>query len=155
MKKKFNIIDFLVIIFVCVVAVFLFQKSSHNVILKSTSNNSVDIIYTLEIEEIMDLTQKAIPDSGDIYDDEGNFLGSIIKKNVINAEKIKVKSDGTYVKAVIPDKYDVTLTVEANAIIKNEGYFINGKKNIGSGSELKVKAPDVEFLAHVIEITNK
>ncbi|MBQ2897418.1 MAG: DUF4330 domain-containing protein [Clostridia bacterium] len=154
MKKKFNIIDLIVIVFLCAVILFVAHKFSHNTIVKDNNNNT-DILYTLKIEDIMDLTVKAVPDSGNIYDKDGNALGRIIKKDVSNAEKIKVKADGHYTKAIIPDKFDVLLTVEANAVIKNEGYFIEGKKNIGSGSELTVKAPDIEFLAHVIEITDK
>ncbi len=152
MKRKFNIIDFFVVIFICAVICFLCYKFSHITTIGNTYSNAIPIKYTLKIEDIMDLTVKAVPDSGNIYDEDGNALGVIVKKEVTNAVKIKVRSDGQYVKATIPDKFDVLLTVEANVISKNEGYFVDGKKNIGSGSELKVKAPDVEFLAHVMQI---
>lgn len=155
MKRKFNIIDVIITVFVCSVICFIIFKISHTSILNDSQNYAKPITYTIEVKNIMEMTVNAIPDSGDIYDKEGNYIGKVIKKEKTTAKKIMQKSDGEYVNAEIPDKFDVILTVEANAVVKNEGYFIDGKKNIGSGSEVHVKGPNIEFIANIVEIKTK
>lgn len=153
MKKKFNIVDVIIAVFVIAVVVFLVQKFSQTSVLRNETDGSLDVIYTLKVSELMNITADAVPSSGKLYDDEGNFLGTISDKKIANAEVLKLKADGQYTKVTNPDKFDVYLAVESKATLKDEGYFLNGKKNIGVGSVLKVRGSKIEFEAYVVEIS--
>jgi len=152
MKRKFNIVDLIVILFVCAVVVFVVFKLTNSTVLKSDSGNTKDVVYTVKIGEVIQSTVDAVPDSGKLYDEDGTEIGEIVAKTVRNAEVKNVKADGTYVNAVNPGKFDVFLDVSAKAVIEEEGYFINGKKNLGAGSNATLKAKNIEFWAYIVEI---
>ena len=155
MKNRFNIVDLIAILFVCAVVVFVVFKFTNSTVLKSENNSTVDVIYTVDVREVIETTVNAIPDSGKLYDEDGNEVGDIVAKKVKNAEILKLKADGNYVKAVNPGKYDVVLEVSAKAVAEKEGYFINGKKNLGAGSEVTFKAENVEMWSHIADIKEK
>ena len=155
MKSKFNIVDLIAILFVCAVVVFIAFKFTNSTALKSESENTKDVVYTVKIAEVIESTADAIPESGKLYDEDGIEVGEIVSKNVNNAEVEKMKADGSYIIAVNPGKYDVLLEVEAKAVPEKEGYFINGKKNLGAGSNATFKAENIEVWAHVTDIKEK
>ena len=113
------------------------------------------MIYTVEVKEIIETTANAIPDSGKLYDEDGIEVGEVVSKKVRNAEVIKLKADGNHVKAVNPGKFDVILEVSAKAVAEKEGYFINGKKNLGAGSNATFKAENIEVWSHITDIKEK
>lgn len=152
MKKRFNIVDVLAILFVCAVVVFVVFKFTSSTVLKSENDASKNVVYTVKISEIIESTVEAIPDSGKMYDEDGIEIGEIVSKKVVNAEVNKAMADGTYVKAVNPGKFDVYVDVSAKAVVEKEGYFINGKKNIGAGSTGSFKAKNIELWGYVTNI---
>lgn len=155
MKNKFNIVDLIAILFVCAVVVFVAFRFTNSTVLKSESESTKDVVYTVKIAEVIESTVNAVPESGKLYDEDGIEVGEIVSKKVINAEVNKMKADGSYVVAVNPGKYDVFLEVEAKAVAEKEGYFINGKKNLGAGSDAAFKAENIEVWAHIAEIKEK
>ena len=163
MKKIFNVIDFIVILFVCAIVVFIGVKVGVNY--NGTGDGSTDIVdskfpvkkvvYTVKIGEIIESTAKAIPASSELYDIYDFKLGKVISKKVQNSEVFKLRSDGQYVKTVNPGKFDVFLEVEAEATIKDEGYYVNKKVLMGAGSGATFKAKNVEFWGHIVDIIEK
>ena len=71
----------------------------------------------------------------DIYDREtGNPMGVIKDVQVEDCEISMLKVDGTYVMAPIEGRYNVTLTVEAEALLDERGhYYINRSNIVGVG----------------------
>lgn len=155
MKKRLNIIDIAIILFVCAIVAFLAFKFTNSTVLNNNADNTKNVVYTAKIGEIIKSTVDAIPDSGKLYDVDGVEIGEIVSKKVINAETNQVKADGSYVEAINPGKYDVFLEVTAEAVVEKEGYFINGKKNFGAGSGATLKAKNIEFWAYITEIKEK
>lgn len=155
MKKKLNIVDIAIILFVCAIVVFLAFKFTNSTVLNNNADNTKNVVYIAKIGEIIKSTVDAIPDSGKLYDVDGVEIGEIVSKKVRNAETNQIKADGSYVGAINPGKYDVFLEVNAEAVAEKEGYFINGKKNFGAGSNAKLKAKNIEFSAYITEIKEK
>ena len=155
MKKKFNIVDLIVILFVCAVVVFAAFKFTNSTALTSENRNTTDIVYVVKVGEIIQSTADALPDSGKLYDEDGIEIGEIVSKKVINAETYEPLADGTYIKAVNPGKFDVYLEVNAQAVAEKEGYFINGKKNLGAGSNTRLKAKNIEFEAYISQMAER
>lgn len=155
MKKKFNVIDLIVILFICAVVIFVAFKFTGLATFNNDGANTTGVVYTVKVGEVIQSTADAIPESGKLYDEEGTEIGEIISKKVNNSETNQHKADGSYVKVVNPGKVDVYLEVSADAVVEKEGYFINGKKNLGAGSNARFKAKNIEFEAYVAQITEK
>ncbi len=155
MKKRFNIIDLIVILFICAVVVFVAFKFTNSTALKSENGEMTDIVYVVKVGEIIQSTADALPESGKLYDEDGIEIGEIVSKTIINAETNEVMADGTYVKAVNPGKFDAYLEVNAKAVVEKEGYFLNGKKNLGAGSNTRLKAKNIEFEAYISEMNEQ
>ena len=160
MNKKFNVIDLIVLLFVCAVVVFVGYKfvlkdafSKDN--LSKSKFPTKDVICTVKVGEVIESTAKALPSSGMLEDVYGTEVGKVLSKKVVDSEVIQLKSDGQYVKVVNPGKKDVYLEVEAEATIKDEGYYIASQISLGSGSGATLKAKDIVFWGYIIDIKEK
>ena len=160
MNKKFNIIDFVVLLFICAVIAFVgFKFVYKDTFSKDNISNSKftakDVVCLIKVGEVIDTTAEALPSSGEIYDESGDVIGEVLSKKVVDSEVIKVKNDGRYVKVTNPGKKDVYLEVKAQATVKDEGYYINQKVNMGAGSGATFKAKNIEFWGYIVTIEEK
>ncbi|SHH48533.1 DUF4330 domain-containing protein [Tepidibacter thalassicus] len=128
--KKINIIDISIILLVLLVAV-----GGYKIISSKNNQNQYEnkVYYDVEFK----LKDKNLFDYININDTvkdskTGSYLGKIVDKKIIKSTKItENKEQGRFEKTVIPDKYDILLTVEANGII--------GENNIiAEGTEIRV-----------------
>lgn len=147
-KRRFNFIDFLIILLiVALIAVLIYAFSPWSQIKKLWASNEVILDYTVEIrgvdDEFVDLIKNG--DSA-INSVTKSSLGTVtaiggIEKNT--ELDYTVAEDGT-VQGVLsesPDKYDITVHIRATAEYEvGKGYSVNGCR-VAVGEELFFRFP--------------
>ncbi|MBE6973560.1 MAG: DUF4330 domain-containing protein [Ruminococcaceae bacterium] len=129
-----SIIDVAVIAVVAVLAVALYTKDTAMPI-ASAADPLQTVRYEVSITNMPEGRLDSIRVEDNIYDREtGNPMGVIKDVQVEDCEISMLKVDGTYVMAPIEGRYNVTLTVEAEALLDERGhYYINRSNIVGVG----------------------
>ena len=129
-----SIIDVAVIAVVAVLAVALYTKDTAMPI-ASAADPLQTIRYEVSITNMPEGRLESLRVEDNIYDREtGNPMGVIKDIQVEDCEISMLKADGTYVMAPIGGRYNVTLAVEAQALVDERGhYYVNRSNIIGVG----------------------
>lgn len=134
---KFNAIDCCVILLVVVLglgAVYKFHG------LSKTNTNAVmePITYTVEIKRVRDYIYQNVKEGDLLFDKtSGNTIGKIVKIDGNQAQENVLCIDGQYIKGPVENRVDVTLTIEADAVVSSDGVFVNRTYELSSNSERK------------------
>jgi len=134
-----NIIDLAVVLIIAVLIVggiYRFKQSDTEVI-----SNDQKAVVTIEISEVRQPTVDALDTGDELYHyDRGQYFGKIVDKKVENFREPVETDDGKLVSADVPDKFNVILTVEANATNTANAIEIGGEQTrIGTQFRLKNK----------------
>ena len=133
-KIKFNAIDFLILlVIIAAIVSVVFRSSLKDEIASIRSNETIE--YTIRITnvqkqsyDIIDLDDKLYASSDD------KFLGTVVEKSSRPAETYIALVNGDIKKTYIPDRIDITLTLECPGRVTEEGCMIDGNYFIASGS---------------------
>ena len=129
-----SIIDVVVIAVAAVLAVALYTKDSAMPI-ASVADPMQTIRYTVSINNMPEGRLESLRVGDQIYDKEtGNHMGTI--KDIKSEDCVisMLKADGTYVMAPIEERYNVTLSVEAQVRVDERGhYYVNRSNIVGVG----------------------
>lgn len=122
---KINIIDLAVILIIILLIIgtyFKFFRLNQT----SVTQTMVPIKYDIKIEGSRDLILDALQEGDTLYDQvSGNSVGVIERVVSEPAKQSIILADGTFKICDVPNRYDVTLTVAAEAIQKDRAYFVN------------------------------
>lgn len=129
-----SVIDVVVIAVVAVLAVALYTKDSAMPI-ASAADPMQTIQYTVSITNMPEGRLDSLRVDDRIYDKEtGNPMGIIKDIQTQDCVISMLKVDGTYVMAPIESRYNVKLTVEAQARVDERGhYYVNRANIVGVG----------------------
>lgn len=164
-KRKFNIIDFLVLIIIlAVVGASIYAVISWSNIKKLWSTSTVELQYTVEIRGV----DKAFINNiraGDIVTDavSKNQLGTVdrvdsAKYTVFDCVEKEVPTEDEQSSTVVyegalseyPDKYNITVYVSSTAEYeKGIGYTINGRR-IAVGEAIEMRFPEFSSVAYCV-----
>ena len=115
--------------------------------------NATKFNYQVMVSDVRMVSVDALQIGNKVFDeDTKEYLGIIVDKEIKPCQLNLLKNDGTYVKAEKPDRYNVIITVEATGIVNNEGYIINGKREIKRGLEQKLVTRVIAPNATVLDI---
>ena len=157
-KRKFNIIDFLVLIIIlAVIAASIYVVISWSNIKNIWSVSTVELQYTVELRGV---DQEFIDNikSGDTVTDavSKNQLGivdrvdSIEKYEVLDYKKTEDGTGYTGVLSKYPDKYNVTVYISSTAEYEDGvGYTINGRR-IAVGEMIEMRFPEFSSVGYCI-----
>ncbi|QIB26986.1 DUF4330 domain-containing protein [Caloranaerobacter azorensis] len=145
-----NIIDIAVIIILVVLIVGGINRFTR--VTPQVIEESQRAIVKIEISKVRQPTVDGIKEGDILYHyDKGRVFGKIISKEVINSKEAVATSDGKIVLADIPGKYDVILSVEANAI-NTSNVIIIGGEHTRIGSRFKLKNRKIAVFGTVLGI---
>lgn len=121
---KINAIDFVIILIVIVLAVATYQKffKMDNT---SITQTMLPIKYDVEILGCREQLSNAIKQGDELYDKISGKIGNITNISKRTAKQTIQLADGSYKECDVPNRYDITLTVEAEGIVNSEGHFVN------------------------------
>lgn len=161
---KINIIDLFVIlvIIVGIVGIFftkveldnekLLSDESKMLIQSSAEKDKLEI--KLKAKEVRDVTRDSIIVGDDVYlVANDKILGTVSRVESEPAMRDVVSDDGTVYTAAVPDRYDVTIVVEADGKKKDEGYYTDSNIHLLYGRELEIKTSTIQTTPKVDEIT--
>lgn len=129
-----SIIDVAVVAVVAVLAVALYTKDTAMPI-SSAADPMQTVRYEVSITNMPGGRLESLRVEDSIFDREtGNPMGVIKDIKVDDCVISMLKADGTYVMAPIEDRYNVTLAVEARALVDERGhYYVNRSNIVGVG----------------------
>lgn len=150
MKSKFNWIDALIIILIIAlgIGVFSYFKKSNTVI----AVEKVPIKVTVRVDKILMETVNGI-NIGDVFKDKdtNQVFGKVIDKKVTEAYDMVETGDGRVVKAVVPNRYSVFMTLEGEAIVTDD-YIRVGDRDVRIEGTIELKSTKSAVTTKVVDI---
>ncbi len=157
MRRGFNFIDVLLILFVLLIifiAVNIVSPMSFLDILSADSEQTIE--YTVEIVGVDGEFIDKIKEQDIAVDAVSKYTLGSVKAVDYNTQYSELEYDeatGAGVLAVYPDKYNVLITITATGdYTEGEGYSINGRR-IAVGEKLSVRFPDYVGEGYCISIS--
>lgn len=138
--KKLKIFDIVLILFilaaVSVVGIKVFGMGTDDVI---TAVETRPAQVTIRIENVRTYTASHLTVGEAVLSDETNSpIGVIDKIEILPYEEVVETSDGQLIRATVPDKYTVMLTLDAQLSERETGYFAEGITEIKVNSATKI-----------------
>ncbi|GFN34313.1 DUF4330 domain-containing protein [Tepidimicrobium xylanilyticum] len=150
---KFNILDLFIILMVLILSIGGFYKISRA--------NPADMIRPKPIElKIIVMNREKIGvdviKEGDILKeyDTGTILGQIKKVEVYPASTEVVTTEGEIKAAEIPDRYDLIITIDGEAIVTDNS-IISGKSELRIGNKLVLRTKTYALDSIILEVNVK
>ncbi len=151
MKRKFNWIDYCIILFVLAVMVVLGLKIKNISSVNLSGDNEMNKIkkdVILLIHDVRKYSVDALKPGDNVYSDDTNYyFGKIKKIEVEDAYVPFANNKGEGLLARSPEKYDIILTVECSVLDRPNGVFAEGITEIKVNSTGKYKTIGLLFSA--------
>ena len=154
-RNKFNWFDILIILAIIIVAIGVFWRMTGQV--QSATATSTKFTYTVEVQKVRQYTVDALNKSiGSKFNMNApgrtDDMGILQKVDVRPAGKEIEMANGMAVFGTIPDRFDVTLTLELGGVVNNLGYFAPQLSNIGAGASVIVKSKFVQVQGSIGQV---
>lgn len=152
--KKFNIIDIVfVLVVVLLIGVAVLKVSKYNVTKSNGEMNKIE--YTITVYGVRQYTIDAMKVGDKVFDTQTKVnIGTIkdIKKDEykVNVESIK----GKLLRASIPEKYTMTLTIETDGLETESSYFADRSVELKVGSEKTFETLYVKTNGTIMSVKN-
>lgn len=149
---KISVIDIIVII-ICIVVVFAVFAKFHQGHTDASDMESKKITYTVEIQSIRQSSVDSFKTGDWLYlDSNGDAIGQITACDVKPAETAFSTDDGRWINGAVEGKYDLYLTVKADAT-ENDGHvYVNRIDELNVNSDIKMCTKYVEFTGTITEL---
>lgn len=147
-----NIIDLLVIILlIALVAVGAKRFGNKGPVGETTTKKGV---ITAEVKDVRDVTANNIKVGDPIYDyDKGTYLGKIVTAEV-EPYKDKTEYQGKFYNSVVPDKYRVTMTIDAD-VKDTQDFYQVGTEQVRIGAEMRIKNKSITTFMTILGVEVK
>ncbi len=152
-KGRFNIIDGIVVLVIVVIiagAVYKFHgldKTSKNV-------NMQTVTYQMKIEALRDYVFNNIKVGDTVYDyTSNNAIGTITNIEWDDAVRALYTKDGRTVAAPVENRYDVIITIEAQATENNGMYSVNKVYDLCMNSKREIYTKYIDCTAKITSIS--
>ena len=139
-KKKhfgrFNIIDIFIAVFVIICIAAVFMRYSNG--LTDLLSRSVTVRYTYFLTGVREPSCKALERGGEMYAKSGSVesMGTIVSVDIAPNDEYALREDGVYVLSSVPERYDVTVTIETDGKIRDGAIYSEGDEKLESGSHM-------------------
>ncbi len=149
--NKISIIDIIVIIALIVAGFGIYARYLSPNQKVSTVNQKIE--YTMLIKDVRRGTVSALEKLGPIYSDETKeYLGEIINVSAEQATKSMEMPNGEFKLMILPDKFDVTITVNVDGKVNSEGFYTSTNQAITVGSNHVLNAKFVKTTGEIKNI---
>lgn len=147
-----NIVDLIVLILIiALVSVGVKRFGTKSAVGEATTSKGV---ITAEVKDVRDVTANNIKEGDPIYDyDKGTYLGKIAKAEV-EPYTDETEYQGKFINAEVPNKYRVTMTIEAD-IKETEDFYQVGTEQIRIGQEMRIKNKKVAVFMTILGVEVK
>jgi len=132
-----NIID----LFISIVLIVLIGFGAYKVLKvnPTVAVNTEKVTMVYFIQEVRDVTYNAIEEGEIAKDyDKNTVYGKVVKKEALPAKKMINTADGRMVEAEIPDRFDVKIYIEGDAVVSKTGVYM-GNQEVRVGYNVAIK----------------
>ena len=144
-----NIIDLVVILIIVLLAVGGVKRLKSNPVSIAEDKKA---LLTVEVSDVRVATVDGIVVGDPLYHyDKGQLLGEIVDKKVEPYREPVESGDGRWILAEVPEKYVVTMTVEAN-VKDNPDVVIAGGEQIRVGAQFRLKNRNVAVMSTILGV---
>ena len=149
---RISVIDVFVLLLVVILAVAAFVKFN---LLDTplTTTNTVKVTYTVEIKTLRLTTTEMFRPGDSLFTDAYTYVGVITDVKVTEAAVVESLIDGTFAHGIAHDRYDVLLTVEAQATTSNGRYYADRLYEISANSSERFQTRYVETTGTIVTLT--
>lgn len=151
---KLSVVDILIALIIIaavfVVGVKIFGSGG------AIRGSTVACEYTMSVKNIRAESVDAITRSTglDLYDTKGYNVGTIKEITEVKPYEMYVnKSDGTIVKAAVPERFEIKFKVQSEAAKSGNSYLLGGKSEVSNASNLTVSTELITVESVISEIT--
>ena len=139
-KHKINILD-LSVILIILLLIFAASVKFKNYNADDGENASLERIeYAIRIGNVREYTAEAFEIGDKVYDSQTNVvIGEIREKEIepnISYEKIET---GELIKSEVPNRYNLTLVLETDGSVTQDGYYANRSVELKVGSDKQIE----------------
>ncbi|MBQ3181590.1 MAG: DUF4330 domain-containing protein [Clostridia bacterium] len=132
------------------------KLSDNSKLALNSSSPLVSATVTFEVKGVRAMTKDALCEGDEVYETEDNkFIGTISKVTSKPAESEYIANDGTFYKAVIPEKYDVQIFVDVSGKNTQTGFHTESELQLLYGKEIEIKTPSVKTMPEIVGIEFK
>lgn len=144
-----NIIDLVVILLVALLVYGGVTRLKQSPVSEAENKKA---LVTLEISDVRMASVDGIEVGDPLYHyDRGTLFGTIVDKKVEPYREPVESGDGSWILAEVPEKYVVTLTVEANAK-ESEDVVIIGGEHTRIGTQFRLKNKKVAVMSTILGV---
>lgn len=149
---KINIIDLcLVLVIVLAIGGLFIKKNS----IPKTQGEYKTITYSVVIKGVrkptLEQLEKEIGQTLDITNTESS-LGTVTDIKYEDAKSFVVDKNGKHIEAVLPEKYDITITIETEGTATSKAIFTKGGTQLIIGDPVNISSNTVETSGEIMEI---
>ena len=145
---KVNAIDCFVVLLVIVLGFGAYYK--FNSLDKTSTGAAMETVsYKVEIKRVRNFIENNVKEGDELFDKtSGKSIGKIVGIQMRPAVENVLGADGIYRTGSVENRLDVTLVVEADAVVSRTGIFVNRTYELSTGS-------DRNFMTKFFEGTGK
>ena len=151
MKRKFNWVDYCIILFVVAVFLVLGLKVKNIISTKTSGNkemNNTKKEVVLVIRDVREFSVNSLQVGDNIYSDDTNYyFGKITDIEVEDSYVVLVKNTGESILTRSPERYNIRLKVDCNILDRANGVFAEGITEIKVNAVGKYKTIGLLFSA--------
>ena len=145
-KGRVSIIDILIVLAVLALAAgLLYRRATPR--LQDILRPADEFYIVFEVNRIRSVIAENSVEVGDLLfrQHERQPLGRIVAIERHPATDVMRRSDGTAIMAVMEDRYNLHITIEAVGSITPSGYFVNGIDHIATSAEIVLANNRIHF----------
>ena len=152
LKKRFNIIDFLLIVLIIAALISVLLRNDVTSAL-NVGQKKTNIEYTFIVENIRDISCDKFAEGKEfLLQSNEKSIGTLTSYEVLPYEQFMELSNGEIVKSQVPNRYNLKGTVKTQVQKGNDGYYLDDNVFISAGSTFYVKFDILYFMITVISV---
>ncbi len=149
---KFNIIDLCVVVILIIAVVatyFKFNMSAHSDV--TTSNGRAQ--YTILVKGVRAFTVDQFEIGDKVFDKESDkCIGEVVAVDTEPSFEYITRTDGSIVMAQMPERYDLRVTVQTDAVINSKGVNANSAKFLYLNQNSNYYTQTVQVEAKLVDL---
>lgn len=144
-----NVIDLMVVLLIALLVYGSVTRLRKSPVAEAETKKA---LVTVEISNVREATVDGIVVGDPLYHyDKGTFFGTIVDKKVEPYKQPVESGDGNLVLAEVPEKYVVTLTVEADAK-DSESVVVIGGEHVRIGTQFRLKNKNIAVFSTIMKV---
>lgn len=153
--KKINIIDIAIVVLILALVLASYLKFGVYEHTKTSAEMS-KIEYSIKIFDVRNYTGDAFKVGDTVFDSQTKLaIGKVTNIETENSKSNRETSDGRIVYAENKNRYNVIITIEAEGIENDKGFFVDRSVELKVGSDKEIETRYVKTTGKIMSINTE